>query len=89
VTRVKVDGILQKIRSPINKANVDEVVNRIKIMARLDISERRAPQDGRLTLPVDQGGKLYEVPFRISITPARPARTSCCASSTSRWRRSI
>ena len=69
VTRLKIDGMLQRIRSPINKANADEVVNRIKILCRLDISERRAPQDGRLTLPVDQGGKLYEVPFRVSIIP--------------------
>jgi general secretion pathway protein E len=69
VTRIKVDGILHRIRSAINKSNVDEVVNRLKIMSRLDISERRAPQDGRLTLPVNQSGKIYEVPFRISIIP--------------------
>ncbi|NLH49823.1 MAG: type II/IV secretion system protein [Myxococcales bacterium] len=69
VTRLKVDGLLQRVRSPINKANVEEVVNRIKIVSRLDISEKRAPQDGRLTLPVNQGGNLYEVPFRVSIIP--------------------
>jgi general secretion pathway protein E/type IV pilus assembly protein PilB len=69
VTRLKIDGMLQRVRSPINKANVEEVVNRIKVMSLLDISERRAPQDGRLTVPVDHGGKLYEVPFRVSIIP--------------------
>ena len=68
-TRIKIDGMLQRVRSAINKSNADEVINRLKIMSRLDISERRAPQDGRITLPVNQSGKIYEVPFRISIIP--------------------
>lgn len=69
VTRLKVDGLLQRVKSPINKANVEEVCNRLKVIARLDITEKRAPQDGRIVLPVNQGGRLHEVPFRISIIP--------------------
>lgn len=69
ITRIKIDGMLHRIKSPINRSNVEQVVNRLKVMSKLDISEKRAPQDGRITLPVNQGGKIYEVPFRISIIP--------------------
>jgi len=69
ITRVKIDGMLHRTRSPINRSNVEQVVNRLKVMSRLDISEKRAPQDGRITMPVNQGGKMYEVPFRVSIIP--------------------
>ena len=69
VTRIKIDGLLQRNKSAVNKANAEQVVNRVKVMSQLDISEKRAPQDGRFVLPVNQGGKLYEVPFRVSIIP--------------------
>jgi type II secretory ATPase GspE/PulE/Tfp pilus assembly ATPase PilB-like protein len=69
VMRVKIDGLLHRQKSAVNKANAESVVNRIKVISLLDISEKRAPQDGRFILPVNQGGKLYEVPFRVSIIP--------------------
>ncbi len=71
ITRIKLDGLLHRVKSPINKANAEQVVNRVKVMSQLDISEKRAPQDGRFVLPVNQGGHLYEVPFRVSIIPGQ------------------
>ena len=66
VIRMRMDGVLQeKLRMPANVAPV--VVSRIKVMARLDIAERRIPQDGRIGLTI--GGKLLDV--RVSTLPSR------------------
>ncbi|MBL0924043.1 MAG: type II secretion system ATPase GspE [Sphingomonadaceae bacterium] len=66
VVRMRNDGVLQeKLRLPANVAPV--VVSRIKVMARLDIAERRIPQDGRIGLTL--GGKLIDV--RVSTLPSR------------------
>ncbi|VAV88863.1 General secretion pathway protein E [hydrothermal vent metagenome] len=66
VVRMRVDGMLQeKLRMPPHVASV--IVNRIKVMARLDIAERRIPQDGRISLTL--GGKLLDV--RVSTLPNR------------------
>jgi general secretion pathway protein E len=66
VIRMRADGVLQeRLRLPANVAPV--VVSRIKVMARLDIAERRIPQDGRIGLTL--GGKLIDV--RVSTLPSR------------------
>jgi general secretion pathway protein E len=66
VVRMRVDGVLQeKLRMPPHVAPV--LVSRIKVMARLDIAERRVPQDGRIGLSL--GGKLVDV--RVSTLPSR------------------
>nr|MBF6601815.1 Flp pilus assembly complex ATPase component TadA [Sphingorhabdus sp.] len=66
VVRMRVDGVLhEKLRMPPHVASV--IVNRIKVMARLDIAERRIPQDGRISLTL--GGKLLDV--RVSTLPNR------------------
>ncbi|MDF8332709.1 type II secretion system ATPase GspE [Novosphingobium cyanobacteriorum] len=66
VVRMRVDGVLaEKLRMPPHVAPV--LVSRIKVMARLDIAERRVPQDGRITLSL--GGRLVDV--RVSTLPAR------------------
>jgi len=67
--RFKVDGMLYKFSTPIHKDNVEEIISRIKIMADLDISEHRIPQDGRVLFRTLRNGKDYDVPFRISILP--------------------
>jgi general secretion pathway protein E len=65
VVRMRVDGILQeRLRMPPHVAPV--VVSRIKVMARLDIAERRIPQDGRIGITL--GGKLVDV--RVSTLPS-------------------
>ncbi len=66
VVRLRNDGVLEeKLRLPANVAPV--VVSRIKVMARLDIAERRLPQDGRIGLTL--GGKMIDV--RVSTLPSR------------------
>lgn len=66
VVRMRVDGVLREsLRMPPHVAPV--VVSRIKVMARLDIAERRVPQDGRIGLTL--GGKVLDV--RVSTLPSR------------------
>ncbi len=62
--RFRIDGILREIFTP-PKALQNMVISRIKIMADMDVSERRIPQDGRFSLRVD--GR--EVDIRASILP--------------------
>ncbi|MCX5717014.1 MAG: type IV-A pilus assembly ATPase PilB, partial [Nitrospirae bacterium] len=63
--RYRVDGVLaMAMNLPLRIKN--SVVSRLKIMAKLDISERRLPQDGRIKLRL---GKKKEVDFRVSILP--------------------
>ncbi|WP_232223476.1 GspE/PulE family protein [Sphingorhabdus lutea] len=65
VIRMRKDGVLEeKLRMPAHVASV--VVSRIKVMARLDIAERRVPQDGRIAITL--GGKLVDV--RVSTLPS-------------------
>jgi len=63
--RYRLDGMLHEaMKPPVRMKNA--LVSRLKIMARLDIAERRLPQDGRIKLKI-QGGK--EVEFRVSVLP--------------------
>ena len=65
VVRFRVDGVLREVVSP-RRALAPLLVSRIKVMARLDIAEKRLPQDGRISVRV--GGK--EVDVRVSTIPA-------------------
>jgi type IV pilus assembly protein PilB len=63
--RFRIDGVLyEKIQPP--PGIVSAVVSRVKIMSKLDISERRRPQDGRLKVKTREG---KEVDFRVSVLP--------------------
>ena len=62
--RLRVDGILRKVLMP-PKIIQDALISRIKIMANLDIAERRLPQDGRIRLLL--GGK--DIDIRVSLIP--------------------
>jgi general secretion pathway protein E len=62
--RYRIDGVLQEVESPPSRLRA-AVVSRVKIMAKLNIAERRLPQDGRVKLAVR--GK--EVDFRVSTLP--------------------
>ncbi|MEX0382256.1 ATPase, T2SS/T4P/T4SS family [Spiribacter sp. 1M153] len=62
--RFRHDGILQEATRP-PRDMADRLAARIKVMARMDIAERRLPQDGRLRLDTDSGG----VDFRVSTVP--------------------
>ena len=64
VVRYRVDGVLHEVESPPRRLSA-AVISRIKIMANLDIAERRLPQDGRIRLRVQ--GK--EIDLRVSTVP--------------------
>jgi type IV pilus assembly protein PilB len=66
--RFRIDGILQSIMSPPMKLK-DAITSRMKIMAKLDISEKRLPQDGRIMLKMNVGGRKKQLDFRVSTLP--------------------
>src|ERR1700682_2754695 len=66
--RFRIDGILQLIMNPPLKLK-DAITSRLKIMAKLDISEKRLPQDGRIMLKMQIGGKKKQLEFRVSTLP--------------------
>jgi type IV pilus assembly protein PilB len=66
--RFRIDGILQSIMAPPMKLK-DAITSRLKIMAKLDISEKRLPQDGRIMLKMNVGGRKKQLDFRVSTLP--------------------
>jgi len=64
IVRYRIDGVLHEVESPPKRLSAP-VISRIKIMANLDIAERRLPQDGRIRLRVQ--GK--EIDLRVSTVP--------------------
>jgi general secretion pathway protein E len=63
--RYRYDGVLHEVEPPPVRLQA-AIISRIKIMARLDIAERRLPQDGRIKLTV----RGHEIDFRVSTIPA-------------------
>ncbi len=66
--RFRIDGMLQTIMSPPLKLK-DAITSRVKIMAKLDISEKRLPQDGRIMLKMNIAGKKKQLDYRVSTLP--------------------
>ena len=66
--RFRIDGVLQAIMTPPLKLR-DAIISRLKIMSKLDISEKRLPQDGRIMLKMQIGGKKKQLDFRVSTLP--------------------
>ena len=66
VVKYRIDGVLQAAMRPIAKQHHSTIISRIKVMAELDIAEKRVPQDGRFRLRVP--GKTID--FRVSIMPS-------------------
>jgi general secretion pathway protein E len=62
--RYRIDGVLHDVESPPKRLQA-AIVSRVKIMAKLNIAERRLPQDGRIMLRV----KGKEIDFRVSSVP--------------------
>lgn len=65
VVRFRVDGVMREVVRP-RRELASLLISRIKVMARLDIAEKRVPQDGRISLRI--GGR--EVDVRVSTLPA-------------------
>jgi general secretion pathway protein E len=64
--KYRLDGVMQTITRPDGREFADRVISRVKVLADLDIAERRVPQDGRLKLRL--GGRSIDV--RVSIMPS-------------------
>jgi type II secretory ATPase GspE/PulE/Tfp pilus assembly ATPase PilB-like protein len=71
--RLRVDGVLHELNVPsLQEAcnqNARRIVSRIKILAKLDIAERRRPQDGSFRVRVDRKGSAVGVDLRVSVVP--------------------
>src|SRR6202030_582338 len=67
--RFRIDGILQSVMTPPLKLR-DAIISRVKIMAKLDISEKRLPQDGRIMIKYRKEGRIKDLDFRVSTIPA-------------------
>src|SRR6202045_378874 len=81
--RFRIDGVLQAIMSPPIKLK-DAITSRLKIMAKLDISEKRLPQDGRIMLKMNIGGRKKQLDFLSARYPLCGARRSWPGCSTKR-----
>jgi type IV pilus assembly protein PilB len=66
--RYRIDGILYNIMSPPLKMR-DAITSRVKIMAKLDIAEKRLPQDGRIKIRFSDNGQTKDIDFRVSCLP--------------------
>ena len=66
--RYRVDGILYNIMAPPMKFR-DAITSRIKIMSKLDIAEKRLPQDGRIKIRFQDHGQNRDIDFRVSCLP--------------------
>jgi type IV pilus assembly protein PilB len=66
--RFRMDGVLYNIMTPPMKMR-DALTSRLKIMARLDIAEKRLPQDGRIKIRVRLENRSRELDFRVSTLP--------------------
>jgi type IV pilus assembly protein PilB len=66
--RYRVDGVLATMMNPPLKLR-DAIISRVKIMAKLDISEKRLPQDGRIMIRMMHNGKKKQLDYRVSVLP--------------------
>ena len=66
--RYRIDGVLYvKINPPLKLR--DAITSRIKIMAKLDIAEKRLPQDGRIKIKTKHSERMKELDYRVSVLP--------------------
>ncbi len=66
--RYRIDGILYEVMRPPLKLR-EAITSRSKIMAKLDIAEKRLPQDGRIKIRTRIGGRLKSLDYRVSVLP--------------------
>jgi type IV pilus assembly protein PilB len=66
--RYRLDGLLYEMMRPPLRLK-EAITSRLKIMAKLDIAEKRLPQDGRIKIKTRVGGKVKDLDFRVSVLP--------------------
>src|SRR5688500_410353 len=71
--RYRVDGILYNIMAPPMRMR-DAITSRIKIMAKLDIAEKRLPQDSRIKIRFSDNGNSKDIDFRVSCIDQKSTR---------------
>ena len=67
--RYRIDGILYEMMRPPLKLR-EAITSRIKIMAKLDIAEKRLPQDGRIKIKTRVAGRIKDIDYRVSSLPS-------------------
>jgi type IV pilus assembly protein PilB len=67
VVRLRIDGVLHEVQR-IPKRLAPGVTTRLKVLAKLDIAERRKPQDGRISLNAQAAGRLLDI--RVAVLPS-------------------
>jgi type II secretory ATPase GspE/PulE/Tfp pilus assembly ATPase PilB-like protein len=74
LVRFRIDGILQELQLGAFQQMIDqsarEVISRVKVLAKLDIAERRRPQDGSFRVRLERKGETQTIDFRVSIVPS-------------------
>jgi type IV pilus assembly protein PilB len=73
VVRYRIDGVLQEMQR-IPKRMAQGVTTRLKVLAKLDIAERRKPQDGRISLNAASAGRMLDI--RVAVLPT--VEGECC-----------
>jgi type IV pilus assembly protein PilB len=66
VIKYRIDGVLQPAMKPIAREHHSTIISRVKVMAELDIAEKRVPQDGRFRVKL----RGRSIDFRVSIMPS-------------------
>ncbi len=66
--RYRIDGLLYEMMRPPLKLK-EAITSRLKIMAKLDIAEKRLPQDGRIKIKTRLGDKVKDLDYRVSVLP--------------------
>ena len=66
VLKYRIDGVLYPAMEPVDRKHHQTIVSRLKVMAELDVAERRVPQDGRFKLKI----RGRPIDFRVSIMPS-------------------
>jgi type IV pilus assembly protein PilB len=66
--RYRIDGLLREVMTPPLRLK-DSITSRIKVLAKLDIAEKRLPQDGRIRLKAKIEGRTRELDYRVSVLP--------------------
>ncbi len=67
--RYRVDGVMRQVATPLSRDNVAQVMARLKVLAELDVAERRRDQDGRIRATWKDARGERTIDFRLSIVP--------------------
>lgn len=68
--RYRIDGVMERVGEVGSRETAEQLISRLKVVAELDIGERRLPQDGRFKRRVGLGADARDVDFRVSIMPS-------------------